>query len=86
MIHWATLKIEQLFTILKDGTWHDIVELAEQINIQPDKLIELSKFLLQKGIIKYEAETRKIQIEPEWRRLIPNENELKPHKRRTLKS
>jgi len=80
------LNLEELFAILKDGTWHDILEIAEQIHIQSDKLIELSKFLLEKGIVKYEAETRRIKIEPEWKSLIPIENGTSPRKRRNLKA
>jgi len=80
------LNLEELFAILKDGTWHDILEIADQAHIQPDKLIELSKFLLEKGIVKYEAETRRIKIEPEWKSLIPIENEPSPRKRRHLKA
>jgi hypothetical protein len=78
------LNIEELFAILKDGAWHDICDIADQIHIQPDKLIELAKFLLERHIIKYEAETRKIQIEPEWKSLIPTETA--PRKRYNQKS
>jgi len=80
------LHIEDLFSILKDGTWHDILEIANQIHIQPETLIEFSKFLLEKGIVKYEAETRRIQIEPEWRSLIPINGTHEPRKRRYIKS
>jgi DNA-binding IclR family transcriptional regulator len=72
------LNIEELFDILKDGAWHDISEIADQINIPAHKLIDLSKFLLEKGIVKYEDETRRIKIEPEWRNLLPINSELSP--------
>jgi hypothetical protein len=80
------VNLEELFAILEDGAWHDISQIADQIRIKPDKLIELAKFLLEKHIIKYEAETRKIQIEPEWKNLIPTESEQSLRKQRKLKS
>jgi hypothetical protein len=80
------VKLEELLAILKDGAWHDIRDIAEQTHVQPDKLIELAKFLLEKQIIKYEAETRKIQVEPEWKSLIPIETGAARRKRRNLKA
>jgi hypothetical protein len=70
------LNIEELFDILKDSEWHDVYELADQIEIQTAKLIEFSQFLSEQGIIKYEDKTHRVKIEPEWRRLLPIESEL----------
>jgi hypothetical protein len=68
------LNIEELFDIIKDGEWHDVTELADQIEIQIDKLIEFSKFLSEQGIIKYEDKTHRIKIEPEWKGILPIES------------
>jgi hypothetical protein len=70
------LNIEKFFAILKHGAWHDVYELADQMEIQTDKLIEFSQFLSEQGIIKYEDKTHRIKIEPEWKRLLPIESEL----------
>jgi hypothetical protein len=70
------LNIEEFFVILKDGAWHDVAELADQTEIQTDKLIEFSQFLSAQGIINYEDKTHRIKIEPEWKRLLPIESEL----------
>jgi len=70
------LNIEKFFAIIKDGAWHDLAELANQMEIQPDKLTEFSQFLSEQGIIKYENKTHTIKIEPEWKRLLPTESEL----------
>jgi hypothetical protein len=67
---------EKIFDVLKDGAWHDVAEIADQIEIQTDKLIELSQFLSEQGIIKYEDKTHRIKIEPEWKSLLPIESEL----------
>jgi hypothetical protein len=70
------LNIEEFFIILKDGAWHDVAEIADQTEIQTDKLIEFSQFLSEQGIINYEDKTHRIKIEPEWKRLLPIESEL----------
>lgn len=70
------MNIEELFDILKDSEWHNVYELADQIEIQTDKLIELAQFLSEQGIIKYEDKTHRIKLEPEWKRLLPIESEL----------
>jgi hypothetical protein len=53
-----------------------VAELADQTEIQTEKLIEFSQFLSEQGIIMYEDKTHRIKIEPEWRRLLPIETEL----------
>ena len=68
---------EKLFETIKDGAWHNLTELAEQLGIPIDKLVEYARFLHKKGIAKYEETTQKIQIEPEWKTLLPNETKLK---------
>jgi predicted transcriptional regulator len=65
------LNIEEFFAILEDGEWHDINKIADQFQVQTDKLIELSKCLAEKGLIEYEAENCRIKIDPEWKNLLP---------------
>jgi hypothetical protein len=65
------LDIENFFAILKDGEWHNIPELAKQIEIPADKLTEFSQFLSKQSIIEYEVQTQRIKIKPEWKELIP---------------
>jgi len=70
------LSIEKFFTIIKDGTWHQINELTDQLEISTKKLTELSQLLSDHGIIKYEQDTNRIKIDPEWKLLLPIEEEL----------
>jgi hypothetical protein len=70
------LNSEKIFDVLKDGAWHDVAEIADEIEIKTDKLVELSQFLSEQGIIKYEDKTHRIKIEPEWKRLLPIESEI----------
>lgn len=67
---------EKIFAVLKDGAWHDVAELADQTEIQTEKLIEFSQFLTEQGIAKYEDKTHRIKIKPEWKPLLPIESEL----------
>jgi hypothetical protein len=68
------LSIEKFFSVLKDGTWHSISELGDQLGIQTSKLIELSKLLSEHGLIEYEDKTNRIKIEPIWKLLLPEED------------
>jgi predicted transcriptional regulator len=65
------LDIENFFDILKDDEWHNIPELADQIEIQANKLTEFFQFLSKQGIIEYEEKTQRIKIKPEWKELLP---------------
>jgi len=67
--------IEKFFKILKDGEWHDLIDLSVQIEVQTNKLTELSQFLSKQGIIIYEEKAHRIKIEPEWQNLLPDEIE-----------
>ncbi|MGA2683280.1 MAG: hypothetical protein ABSF44_15960 [Candidatus Bathyarchaeia archaeon] len=67
--------IEKFFSILKDGEWHDLIDLSVQIEVQKTKLTELSQFLSKHGIIAYEEKAQRIKIKPEWQKLLPDEIE-----------
>jgi hypothetical protein len=69
------LIIEKFFKTLKDGEWHDLSDLSVQIEVQTNKLTELSQFLSKHGIIIYEEKAHRIKIEPEWQNLLPDEIE-----------
>ena len=68
------MTIEKFFTILKDGEWHDLADLSNQIRVQTDKLTEFADFLSKKGLIAYEEKTCRIKIKPEWQDTLPAEN------------
>jgi hypothetical protein len=69
------LTIEKFFTILKDGEWHHLTDLSDQIQVQTDMLIEFLQFLSKHGIITYEDKAQRIKIEPEWQNLLTDETE-----------
>jgi predicted transcriptional regulator len=67
------LSSQKLFDTLKDGAWHNLKNLADEIGAPIDKLIECARSLSDQGIIKYEENTQRIKIEPEWKILLPDE-------------
>lgn len=69
------MPIEKFFKILKDGEWHTLTNLSDQIYVKTEKLTELSQFLSNHGIISYDNETQRIKIEPKWQNLLPDEIE-----------
>lgn len=71
------MSIGTFFAAIKNGTWHSIDQLSSQLAISTVKLEELSRFLSNSGLIKYEEKNRRIKIQPMWTFLLPNEEELK---------
>ena len=67
------LSINGFFTAIKDSAWHNIDELSDQLAISTTKLVELSKFLSNRGIINYDENNRKIKIKSLWSLLLPEE-------------
>jgi len=68
------LTVEKLFAILKDGEWHNLTDISDQIEVQTDKLDEFLQFLSKQCIIEYEDKTHRVKITPEWQNLFPDEN------------
>ena len=45
------------------------------MGIQTSKLVDLSKLLSEKGLLKYEENEHRIRIEPVWKLLLPEEDD-----------
>jgi hypothetical protein len=67
------LSLENFFTVVKDGSWHNMEELSNKLNLPQDKLTELSRFLSEQGLAKYDEQENKIRLEPKWRLLLPED-------------
>ena len=67
------MSIYNFFIAIKNGEWHTTDELADQLGIQTSKLVEISKYLSDHGLIKYEDKTRRIKIDPIWKLLLPKQ-------------
>jgi hypothetical protein len=72
------MKIENFFDVLKDGDWHNISELADQIKIPVDKLADFSRVISkEEGIIEYRKKNQQIKIASKWQSLLPYKIEPK---------
>lgn len=67
------MSIDKFFTAIKDGAWHTIDELSNQLTVPTSKLTEFAEFLSEKGLLKNEDKTHRIKLEPIWRLLLPEE-------------
>ena len=72
------MSIDRFFADIKNGGWHSIDELSDKLEISTSKLEELSKFLSERDLIKYEEKNRRIKIQPLWRLLLPEEQPNDP--------
>jgi len=66
------LSLDKFFSIIKDGEWHSVDELSNELGLGTSKLTKLSKFLSDHGLLKYEEEDGKIRIKPMWKLLLPD--------------
>jgi len=70
------LSLDRFFGIIKDGEWHSVEELSDELGLRTSRLTKLSKFLSGHGLLKYEEEDGKIRIKPMWKLLLPEHGEL----------
>jgi len=70
------LSLDRFFSIIKDGEWHSVEELSNELGLKTSKLTKLSKYLSDHGLLKYEEEDGKIRIKPMWKLLLPESGEL----------
>ena len=77
LLSTINLSLETFFTAIGNGKWQNLDELSSQLTISNVKLNELSKFLSDQGLIKYEERNHRIQIQPKWAHLLPEKEETK---------
>jgi len=76
-IRYATdLSLDRFFTVIRNGTWHSVNELSQQLGIPVEKLSEFSKVLAEHGLLKQDEKANRIRIEPVWKLLLPEEDKL----------
>jgi predicted transcriptional regulator len=68
-----SMSLEEFFTLIRDGTWHNIEELSNELDLPPTKLMKLSNFLSQHGLVKYEEDSNRLKLKPKWKLLLPEE-------------
>ena len=74
------VSIDKYFSAIKNGTWHSIDQLSNELPFSANKIKELSKLFSERGLLKYDKEKQKIKIQPIWTLLLPTEEEAKTQK------
>ncbi len=46
-------KADEIFELLKDGAWHELAEIIEDIKLSPERLDIILKFLADFGFIEH---------------------------------
>lgn len=66
---------QSLFDTIRDGTWHSLNQLANQLEVQLDKLVNCARSLAKQGIITYDEAAQRIKIISEWVVRLPEDIE-----------
>jgi hypothetical protein len=61
------------FAAIKNGEWHSLDVLSDNIGLQTSKLIKLSQFLSDHNLLKYDDENQRIKIKPMWKLFLPKQ-------------
>lgn len=67
------MSISRFFNTITDGAWHSISELSSNLGLQTSKLIQFSKFLSERDLVRFDEQNLKIKVKPIWKLLIPEE-------------
>ena len=71
-------KLDQLLELIQNGTWHNLNQIAQTLNIPPEQLAKTAKTLTKQGILRYKPEAKQLKINPNWLFLTSqNKNENK---------
>jgi hypothetical protein len=71
-------KLDQLLELIQNGTWHNLGQIAQALDIPPDQLAKTAKILTKQGILRYKPEAKQLKINPNWLFLTSqNKNENK---------
>jgi hypothetical protein len=71
-------KLDQLLELIQNGTWHNLDQIAQTLNVPPDQLAKTAKILTKQGILRYKPEAKQLKINPNWLFLTSqNKNENK---------
>jgi len=71
-----------LLYMIDDGEWHTLTEVAKELEWSVQKVLKVTKYLVQGRFIHYEEQTEKVKLQP-WVRKFPRGEWVKPGKRST---
>ena len=59
-----------LFSLIEDGRWHKIKDLAKELNLPSEKVAQITTFLAKAKLIDYNEKTKKVKLQ-EWIKNLP---------------
>jgi len=62
--------IDDVVDLLKNGEWHNLQDLAENLKLDEEKLQRIIRFLKSLDLIKLDEKQRRAQINTELKQLI----------------
>jgi len=68
-------RLEKLLSLLSDNVWHNTNEIAEILEIQQNKLLQIIEFLTEADLIQYNPATSQIKLNQNWKTLYENQKE-----------
>ncbi|MBS7281302.1 MAG: hypothetical protein KIH09_15910 [Candidatus Freyarchaeota archaeon] len=68
-------KLEKLLALLSDNVWHNIPDIAKNLEIPQEKTNQIVTFLAQADMIQHNPATNQIKINQNWKTLIINQKE-----------
>jgi len=73
-------KLDDFLNLIKDGTWHSLIQLSKKLSLPTEQLVKISETLSEQGLIQYREEDRWVRINPEWNPILSEANEEAEHK------
>lgn len=69
-------RLERLLSLLSDNVWHNTKEIAEILEIQQDKLLQIIEFLTEADLVQYNPVTSQIKLNQNWKTLTINQKKI----------
>ena len=58
-------KLDSLFNLIKDGTWHTLTQLSKELSLPAEQLAKISEILSEQGLIQYREEAGLVKADLE---------------------
>ncbi|MCS7124612.1 MAG: hypothetical protein NZ932_04255 [Candidatus Bathyarchaeota archaeon] len=68
-------KLEKLLMLLNDNQWHSINQVAETLEIPPEKAQKIVEILTEADMIQHNSATNQVKLNQNWKTLIINQRE-----------
>ena len=63
-------KITMILELLSDGKWHGTEELLLRLELNEQKIQEITTFLNEYGFVKIDEKNRKVKLGKDYQRLL----------------